>query len=42
MSDKEAIIKLIKIVIDETYAQELEVLRWLFHKLEEVSEEGDE
>lgn len=39
MSDKEAIIKLIKLVIDETYANELETLRWLFRKLEELGEE---
>lgn len=42
MSDKQAIIRLINIVIEETYAKELETLRWLFRKLEEVSEEDDE
>lgn len=36
MTDKEAITKCIKIITENTYAEELELLRWLFKKLEET------
>jgi hypothetical protein len=36
MTDKDAIIKIIGIVINDSYDRELELLRWLFRKLDEV------
>ena len=39
MSDKEAIRKLIELVINDSYDREIDVLRWLFRKLEELEVE---
>lgn len=39
MSDKDAVRKLIELVINDSYDREIDVLRWLFRKLEELEEE---
>lgn len=39
MSDKDAVRKLIELVINDSYDREIDVLRWLFHKLEELEAE---
>ena len=41
MNDKEAIRKLIEIVISDSYDKEIDLLRWLFRKLEETEAESD-
>lgn len=39
MSDKDAVLKLIELVINDSYDREIDVLRWLFRKLEELEAE---
>lgn len=39
MSDKDAIRKLIELVINDSYDREIDILRWLFRKLEELEVE---
>lgn len=41
MNDKEAYKKLIEIIIDDSYAKEFEILRWLFRKYDECEEIED-
>lgn len=41
MSDKDAVRKLIELVINDSYDREIDVLRWLFRKLEELEAESD-
>lgn len=36
MSDTEALEKIISLIINNCYADELDVLKWLFRKLEEA------
>ena len=41
MTDRDAILKLIHIVINDSYDSELDVLRWLFNKLDELEAEDN-
>lgn len=41
MSDKDAVRKLIELVINDSYDREIDILRWLFRKLEELEAESD-
>lgn len=39
MSDKDAVRKLIELVVNDSYDREIDVLRWLFRKLEVLEAE---